>query len=138
MTTPTAFLDTWTTAEINADETALDKALTDDFTAIGPLGFTLSKQDWIDRHGPGNLRYESFELTDLTTRTYGEVAVVIGLQHQDATFNGHPLPTTMRASLVLVEHGNDWRLANIQLSFVAGTPGAPPIPGRPATQSPGE
>jgi hypothetical protein len=38
---------------------------------------------------------------------------------------------TTHASLVRVEQGNEWQPANVQLSFMAGTLGAPPIPVRP-------
>ncbi|HEX3785222.1 MAG TPA: nuclear transport factor 2 family protein [Pseudonocardiaceae bacterium] len=133
MSTPTEFLTDWTNAEVNGDEAAVTKALTDDFTCIGPLGFSLSKEDWMKRHSADSkLKYTALELSELSTRTYGDVAIVIGRQEQQATFNGQPIPSTLRASFVLVAQGEDWQLANIQFSFVAGTPGAPPVPGRPA------
>ena len=34
-------------------------------------------------------------------------------------------------TLVLTAAGRGWQLAAIHLSFIAGTPGAPPIPGAP-------
>ena len=121
-------LTAWNKAELNADREAITNLLTDDFTAIGPLGFTLSKQDWLNRHGP--LDYETLELTDITTKSYGDVTVAIATQTQRATYNGNPVPGTNRVSIVLLERGNEWKIANIHFSFVAGTPGAPPIPGR--------
>jgi hypothetical protein len=35
-------------AEIEADAAALDALATDDFTLIGPAGFVLGKQHWLD------------------------------------------------------------------------------------------
>ncbi|HEV3357167.1 MAG TPA: nuclear transport factor 2 family protein [Pseudonocardiaceae bacterium] len=124
------FLTAWNKAELAADTATIADALTDDFTCIGPLGFTLSKQDWINRHG--NLHYDELTLEVISTRTYGDTVVVIGTQNQRATFNGNPIPGTTRASIVVTKGGNDWKIANIHFSFVAGTEGAPPIPGRPA------
>jgi hypothetical protein len=120
----TDILKAWNKAELNADREAIAQALTDDFTAIGPLGFTLSKQDWLNRHGP--LRYEALDLTDITTKTYGDVTVAIATQTQQATFNGNPVPATNRLSIVLTGK----KIANIHFSFIAGTEGAPKLPGR--------
>jgi hypothetical protein len=35
----------------------------------------------------------------------------------------------VRGTLVLVKDAKGWRLAAIHMSFIAGTAGAPPIPG---------
>jgi hypothetical protein len=35
----------------------------------------------------------------------------------------------VRATLTLVAESGSWRLAGIHMSFIAGTPGAPPLPG---------
>lgn len=123
-------LAAWTDAETNGDATAMADLLTDDFTAVGPLGFTLSKSDWLDRHGEGGLKYRDFRLADTTVREYGDAAVIIGTQHADGTFSGHPVPGTLRVTLVAARVGGGWRLSTAHMSFVAGTPGAPPIPGR--------
>ena len=71
------FLGEWTAAERSGNAAALDKLLADDFTGVGPLGFTLSKQDWLDRHAAGDLKYRTFELADVAVRRYGDAAVVI-------------------------------------------------------------
>lgn len=117
------FLATWTTAELNADKEAIAHLLTDDFTAIGPLGYTLSKQDWLNRHGP--LRYEHLTLEDVRTRQYGAVVVAVGTQTQQATFNGNPVPGTFRTTVVLVDNGNEWKIANIQFSPTTRAEGPP-------------
>jgi hypothetical protein len=56
---------------------------------------------------------------------------------QDAvgTFQDNPTPQVLRNTLVLVADddtgSDDLKIAQIHMSFVAGTPGAPPIPGAP-------
>src|SRR6266853_1533094 len=83
-----AFLTEWTAAEQSGDAAALDKLLTDDFTGVGPLGFTLSKQDWLDRHAAGDLTYRTFELADIAVRRYGDTAVVIAKQSAAGAYRG--------------------------------------------------
>ena len=122
------FLTAWNEAELAADTAKITEALAEDFTCIGPLGFTLSKQDWINRHGA--LHYDKLALEDISTRHYGDTVIAIATQTQQATFNGNPIPSTTRASIVVTKGGNDWKIANIHFSFVAGTEGAPPIPGQ--------
>lgn len=124
------FLADLADAETKADTELLTATLTDDFTAVGPLGFTLSKKDWLDRHATGALRYESFEFVDVQERHYGDTAVVVARQEAPGAYRGNPVPSTLRVTLVLVRHGETWQLAGAHMSFVAGTPGAPPMPGR--------
>lgn len=129
----------WAAAERDGDLAALDTLLTDDFTAVGPLGFVLPKQAWLARHRPGGgLSYESFTLAEVQTRLLGgDVAVVTARNDQPGSFQGNPIPEAVRATLVLARQDGGWRLAAIHLSFIAGTAGAPPIPGgghRPARE----
>jgi hypothetical protein len=124
-----SFLDQWAAAEQAGDTGQLDTLLAGDFAGIGPLGFTLSRQAWLARHRSQDLRYDSFGLTEVQTRVYGPAAVVTARNNTRGSYQGHPIPEATRATLVLVSGDGNWRLAAIHLSFIAGTPGAPPIPG---------
>jgi ketosteroid isomerase-like protein len=125
-----AVLSRWTAAEVGGGTAALQQLIAEEFTGVGPLGFTLSKQDWLDRHAPGALAYTSFELTEMQVHDYGDTATVIGRQHADGTYQGHPTPSDMRITLVLRRAQDEWQIAVAHMSFIAGTPGAPPVPGR--------
>jgi ketosteroid isomerase-like protein len=105
--------------------------LTDDFTAVGPLGFMLPKQAWMARHRPGELTYGSFGLAEVQARVHGETAVVTARNNTSGSYQGHPIPEATRATLVLVRDDGNWQLAAAHMSFLAGTRGAPPIPGGP-------
>lgn len=126
-----AFLSAWTTAEAEGDTAELGRRLSDDFVSVGPLGFTLSKQEWIGRHGSTRLVYEKFELNERRQREYGDAVTITALNQVTGTFGGNPLPTDLRVTAVLAREDGEWRLATLHMSFVAGTPGAPPVPGRP-------
>jgi|RhiMetdeSRZDD1v2_1073273.scaffolds.fasta_scaffold54115_3 ketosteroid isomerase-like protein len=132
----TTFLSAWCDAERTRDTAFLVANLTEDFVGVGPLGFTLPKPAWIGRHQGDDLHYETFALDEIDVRSYGPVAVVVARQDAKGTFQGNPTPEALRLTLVLTSEGGgdgdgDWRLAGIHMSFVAGTPGAPPIPGGP-------
>ena len=45
------------------------------------------------------------------------------------SYQAHAVPEATRATLALVSNGDGWKLAAIHMSFIAGTAGAPPIPG---------
>ena len=122
------FLTTWAAAEQAGDTTTLETQLADGFTAVGPLGFILTKQAWLARHRQGDLTYQAFSLTEVNARTAGGTAIVTARNNTRGSYQGHPIPEATRATLVLVSDAGSWQLAAIHMSFIAGTPGAPPIP----------
>jgi ketosteroid isomerase-like protein len=125
----TTFLQRWTDAERVGDTTRIKSMLTDDFVGIGPLGFTLPKAAWLARHETGDVHYERFDLDETDTRIHGDAAVVVARHTASGTYQGHPIPEAARATLILLREDTAWRLIGIHLSFIAGTPGAPPLPG---------
>ena len=135
MTTTTidTFINQWTDAERMGDVEVLDRLLTEDFVGVGPLGFTLPKYAWLYRHQQGDLTYDTFALEELDTRVHGDVAVLTARQVARGAYQGRPTPDALRATLTLVHDEDDddggWQMAGIHMSFIAGTPGAPPIPG---------
>lgn len=126
-----AICQRWADAERRADVSAIGELLAKDFVAVGPLGFTLSKEDWLARHATGDLTYEMFQFTEAAVRGFGTTAVVIAHQVARGAYRGQPLPTDLRATAILADRGAGWQVVGIHMSFIAGTPGAPPIPGRP-------
>jgi hypothetical protein len=57
----TSLLQGWIDAELRGDADALDDLLAPDFTGVGPLGFVLSRADWLERHRSHALAYARFE-----------------------------------------------------------------------------
>lgn len=46
----------WADAERRGDTGELEKLIVDEFMLIGPLGFILDRQQWLDRCRSGDLR----------------------------------------------------------------------------------
>jgi ketosteroid isomerase-like protein len=123
-TTAQPLLDRWADAERRGDTASIDQILTDDFVGIGPVGFVLNKQMWVGRFSAG-LVYESLSFGDVSTREYGDVAVLVARQHADGRHQNGPVFAELMMSAVTVRDGDDWRIAHVQYSFIAGTPGSP-------------
>jgi hypothetical protein len=69
------FIEDWANAELAGGTTFLHATLADNFVGVGPLGFVLTKEQWLGRFA-GGLSYESFALDEVEARLYGDAAVV--------------------------------------------------------------
>jgi len=116
----------WAAAELRGDTAFLGRALADDFVGVGPRGFTLKKEQWLERHGSGKLRYESFGLDEVEVRPYGDSAVTICRQTAEGVYedeNGrYDIHEQFRVTLVFVKQEGRWLLAGLQLSPILGRP----------------
>jgi ketosteroid isomerase-like protein len=115
------FVGEWADAEQLEDVAFLSKALTDDFIDVGPLGFMLTKGQWLRRH-EGGLSYESFALDEVATRFCGGVAVATCRQSQAREYQGNDVSGEFRATLIFAEQEGRWLLAGLHLSPIAGAP----------------
>jgi ketosteroid isomerase-like protein len=113
----------WAAAEQRGDTAALERLLADDFVGIGPLGFMLTKEQWLARHAAGDLRYGSITWDDVQVRVYGDAAIATGRQVQEGTYRGRDITAPFRATLVFVRPSGRWLLAGLQLSPIGEPPG---------------
>jgi ketosteroid isomerase-like protein len=119
----------WTEAEVGGDTATLEGLATEDFTLVGPAGFVLTKQQWLDRYRGGGLRTRTLCFEETATRVYGDTAVTVGRQIQEAEYHDRPVNGEFRITRVAVRDGSRWRLAGLHLSPIAG---GPPDAGRAA------
>lgn len=106
----------WVEAELAADVDVLDAIATDDFRLVGPFGFVLDKEQWLDRYRSGAFTTTAMTWHDVDVRAYGDAAVTIGTQSQEAAYKGAPSNGDFRITHVFVRHGDAWRIAGMQLS----------------------
>jgi ketosteroid isomerase-like protein len=107
-------------AQQQADTSALDSLLTDDFRVVGPLGFVLDKETWLEQFRSGALVMRSVEWDDVAVCDYGDAAIAIGRQTQQAEYNGQPAPGgQFRVTQVAVLHNGKWVLAGLHFSGIA-------------------
>ena len=52
----------WVDAELAADVDTLDALVTDDFRLVGPFGFVLDKQQWLDRYRSGDFTTTTLDM----------------------------------------------------------------------------
>ena len=114
--------DAWATAELRGDAAFLESTLADDFVGIGPLGFMLTKQEWLARHQSGDLKYASFSQDEVKVRVYNDAAILIGRQVQNGTYRGNSIQGQFRTTLVFVQQQGQWRLAGLHLSPIGQPP----------------
>jgi hypothetical protein len=115
--------DAWANAELRGDTTLLERILADDYIGIGPLGFMLTKQEWLARHEAGDLKYESFSLDEVKLRVYNnDAAILTGRQAQQGAYRGNSIQGQFRITLVFVQQQGQWQLASLQLSTIGQPP----------------
>jgi len=123
-TTTTAVMalgERWTAAERAGDTEALSAIADDGFRLVGPFGFVLDKEQWLDRYRSGAFHTESLDWEDVSVADHGDVAITIGRQTQRATYQGQPANGAFRVSHVFGRQPDGWRLLAMHLS-----PAAPP------------
>jgi ketosteroid isomerase-like protein len=106
----------WVDAELAADVDVLDGLATEDFRLVGPFGFVLDKSQWLDRYRSGDLSTTALSWHDVDVREYGDSAVAIGTQSQEAAYRGSPSNGDFRSTHVFVRAADRWMIAGMQLS----------------------
>jgi ketosteroid isomerase-like protein len=112
----------WVAAEIAGDTGALETIVTDDFRLVGPFGFVLDKDQWLDRYRSGDLVTTDLTWHDVDIRVYDDTAVAIGTQTQKAAYKGSPINGDFRISHVFIRRDERWSIAAIQLSLTTPPP----------------
>jgi hypothetical protein len=68
------------TAELEDDRHALRRLIVEDFQSIGPRGFVLDKEQWINRHD--RFHYAALDTSEHEVKLYDGAAIVRNVQHR--------------------------------------------------------
>jgi ketosteroid isomerase-like protein len=106
----------WADAERDGNTSLLATLLTDDFVGVGPRGFILTKQGWLDRYSSGALRHDTFSWGDVDVRVYGDAAVAVGVTASKGSWSGQPISGRSRLTQIIVRAGGSWAIAGMHMS----------------------
>ncbi|MFD0559540.1 uncharacterized protein DUF4440 [Stackebrandtia endophytica] len=104
-------------AELADDREVLAELLHRDFLSIGPRGFLLDRQQWIDRHD--RFQYHELDVDEMDVRMFDDAAIVRSVQRNRATSSGRDVQVSTRVSQTWVTTDGRWLLAGIQFSPLA-------------------
>jgi ketosteroid isomerase-like protein len=112
----------WAEAELRADAETLNSLLDDDFICVGPLGFVLTKEQYLAPRRSGDMKYETFAWEDVTVRVYTATAIAVGSETQKAGYQGRDASGRFRVAQVLVRQGQGWVIASLHFSPIVQPP----------------
>lgn len=123
----------WAAAEVAKDIDTLAMITHPDFRLVGPLGFVLGRDAWLQRYEPGQLDTEQLDWEDVAITMFGDSAVAIGRQRQRATYGGRRSDGDFRVTHIFAQEpaaAHGWLIAGMHLSPIT-QPGPPSTPERP-------
>ncbi|MEN3306492.1 MAG: hypothetical protein V7603_2694 [Micromonosporaceae bacterium] len=115
----------WAAAEELNDARLVDGVLAGDFAGVGPLGFVLTRDQWLARFGNG-LVNDAFAVEEPRVRDYGTAAVVVAVQAQQTSYAGRDNSGRFRLTLVAVRGADQWLIANVHIGPLQDPPAQPP------------
>ncbi|HVX47075.1 MAG TPA: nuclear transport factor 2 family protein [Mycobacteriales bacterium] len=118
-------LQRWTAAQQQGDVGALEAIADEEFTLVGPLGFVLTKEQWLGQFRSGALVTHSLNQDEFLIREYGDAAIVICAQSQKAAYDKSPADGKFRLTQILVKKNSEWKLAGMHFSPIMAPPQRP-------------
>ena len=109
----------WAAAEQAGDVDALAEIADEGFRLVGPFGFVLDKEQWLERYRSGAFHTTRLDWDEVSVADHGDVAIAIGKQSQQAAYQGRPADGQFRVSHVFARKADGWRLIGMHLSQAA-------------------
>jgi len=108
----------WGEAVVAKNLSTLDRIMADDFTEVDPAGQTRGKQASMDEVRGGELVFESYTPNDVTSRVYGDTAIVTGMSVIKATYRGEDISGNYRWTDTFVKRDGRWQAVASQATRV--------------------
>jgi hypothetical protein len=100
----------------------LDELAVEGFGLVGPLGFMLDREQWLDRFRGGDLVISRLTWNDSRAGGLTDAAVVVGVHEQRAAYGGQQNDGKLRVAQVWVRTLDTWQLASLHLSQIIAPP----------------
>lgn len=101
-------------ASLHRDAEFSERTLTDDYVAITPLGQVTTKRETVTARKSGQLRYDSFTVSDMVVRVYGETAVVTARADVRGHQLGEDFSGPYRYTRIWVRRNGHWQTVSYQ------------------------
>ena len=92
------------------DFAALDKMLAPDMTYTHSTGNTDTKAAYLESLKSGNQKYNVFDYDKLSSKTYGNAALVFAEVHVKSVTKGTPGESHLKVIHVWIKKGSTWQL----------------------------
>jgi ketosteroid isomerase-like protein len=115
----------WASAEQGNDAGLLGGLLAERFVGVGPLGFVLTREQWLQRF-QGGLHNSRFVLENPQVFDHGQAAVVVADQVQQTTWQGRDNSGRFRLTVTAVRPDDRWQVAGVHVGPLQQPPAPPP------------
>lgn len=111
--------DTWRSAVLKGNISAMDALLADDYMAITPTGILQSKEQALASLRAGNVHFKTIDLSDRKIRLYGTTALVTSRAEVAGSGPDGDISGSYRYTRVYVRdpHGV-WRIVSFEASKI--------------------
>jgi ketosteroid isomerase-like protein len=109
-------------ARVAGDLAVLDEVLAAEFRTTNPAGVETTREATLADVRRGALRVRRSDSRDITVRPYGDVAVVRGRAHLDATYEGHAIGGVFAYTHVYVLRDGRWQVVAAHTSGLMPAP----------------
>jgi ketosteroid isomerase-like protein len=108
-------------ADRNEDANELDRTLDQDYVIIRDNGVVRSRAETLDGIKSGSTKFESFEVSDLQVRVYGDTAVATFHAAIKGSRAGKDMSGEFRETRVFVKRHGAWRAVLAQRTRITGS-----------------
>src|SRR2546423_14328207 len=100
----------WNEAHLHADAEALSRLWDDDLTIVVPKMDLIHKKDALNMLRSGRMTFLRYETSNLSTKVFGDTAIVIGRLDRTRKMGERQLEDTWRFSKVYLRRNGQWRV----------------------------
>lgn len=101
-------------ALVTADPATLAELVAPHCRIIGPKGFLVTKDEWIDVHSSGVYEQLLLRTVESELFPYGDTAIRSDIQQSECIYRGEYITGLFRVLSVWVRSGSHWQLAATQ------------------------